>query len=82
MSPTYNFRDIETGTEYSMSMKMDERQKYLDANPDIVQIIALPTLHSGRGLVGKIDNGFRDLLKEMKNQHSKGFWVSTINTDR
>ena len=79
--PTYNFRDVETDTEYSMAMKMEEREPYLEANPGVIQILTPLTLHSGRGLVGKVDRGFRDLLQEMKNQNSKGLWVSSINTD-
>jgi len=79
--PTYNFRDVETGTEFSMQMKMAERELYLESNPGVVQIPTLPALHSGRGMgkAAKPDMGFRDLLKNMKDQNSKGLWVSSIN---
>jgi len=82
MSPTYNFRDVETGTEFSMQMKMAERELYLESNPGVVQIPTLPALHSGRGIgkAAKPEEGFRDLLRNMKNQNSKGLWVSSINT--
>ncbi len=64
-------------------MKISERENYLSENPHVIQIPVPIALHSGRGLGHKkIDDGFRDLLKEMKKKHSCGFSKSTINVDR
>jgi len=60
-------------------MKMSEREKYLKENPDIIQVLTIPALHSGRGRK-KPDQGFRDILREMKKKNSRGLYRSTINT--
>jgi len=76
--PSYNFRDNETGEEFTVFLKMAEREAYMQEH-NCTQIPTLPALHSGRGR-GKPDEGFRDILREMKKKHSKGFSRSTVNT--
>lgn len=76
--PTYNFINTETGEQYSEFMSMSEREKYLKENPHVTQTVAMPPVISGANL--KPDEGFRDLLKEMKKKHSQGITKSTINT--
>jgi len=63
-------------------MKMAERELYLESNPGVVQIPDSIFLHSGRGIgkAAKPDEGFRDILRNIKNENSKGLWVSTVNT--
>jgi hypothetical protein len=39
-----------------------------------------PTGMSIKGVKNKPDNGFRDLLKDMKKKHSQGLSKSAINT--
>lgn len=78
--PTYNFVDTSTKEEFSLPMKMSERENFLIKNPHLQQILTSPVaLHSGRGFQ-KPDEGFRDVLREMKKEKSKGFYRSTINT--
>ena len=77
--PTYQFKNNETGEEYQLSMKISEREEYLKANPHVTQLPCAPLIHSGRGMQ-KPDDGFRDLLREMKKKHSRGISRSTINT--
>jgi len=77
--PTYNFYNTETGEYFSFFLSMSRREKFLKENPHIQQMPSNPALHSGRGR-GKPDEGFRDILREMKKKHSKGFTRSTINT--
>jgi hypothetical protein len=78
--PTYNFYDTKMDKYFQLFMKMSERGEFLKENPDILQ---MPTtgvfMHSGRGMQ-KPEEGFRDLLREMKKKNSKGFYRSTINT--
>jgi len=76
--PTYNFLNNETGEEYKEFMSMSEIEIYLKDNPHITQIIGdSPPIISGSNM--KPDQGFRDLLKEMKKKHSQGISKSTIN---
>jgi len=77
--PTYNFFNTITEEYFSFSLKMSEREKYLKENPFINQVPSNPLIHSGRGL-GKPDEGFRDILRDIKKKHSKGFTRSTVNT--
>lgn len=78
--PTYRFLNNDTGEEFEEFMKISELDPYLESNPNITQLVnGAPMIHSGRGM-GKVDNGFKDLLKEMKKKNSRGITRSTINT--
>jgi hypothetical protein len=78
--PTYKFLNNDTGEEHEDFMSISALGEYLKTNPHITQLVnGAPMISSGRGL-GKPDNGFRDLLKDMKKKHSKGITRSTINT--
>lgn len=79
MCPTYSFINNDTGETYDLFLSLSEREEHLKQNPNITQQICSPALHSGRGM-GKIDNGFRDILKNIKKGNSKGITASTINT--
>ena len=77
--PTYKFRNNETNEEYEHFMSISSMEEYLEKNPHITQLVnGAPLIHSGRGM-GKPDQGFRDLLKDIKKTHSKGISKSTIN---
>lgn len=71
--PTYNFRRISTGEEWSEFLTIAARDE-LVLDPDIVQCPAAPAIVSG--VKRKPDDGFRDVLKKVKSSH----WKSTINT--
>lgn len=78
--PTYRFLNNETGEEFEDFMSISALDVYLKNNPQITQLVnGAPMISSGRG-IGKPDQGFRDLLKDMKKKHSKGTTGSTINT--
>lgn len=78
--PTYKFINNETGEEFEDFMSISALDVYLNENPHLTQLVnGAPMISSGRGL-GKPDQGFRDLLKDMKKKHSKGITRSTINT--
>lgn len=78
--PTYKFLNNETGEEHEDFMSISALDEYLKNNPNIVQLVnGAPMIASGRGM-GKPDQGFRDLLKDMKKKHSGGLTKSTINT--
>ena len=78
--PTYKFLNNETGEEHEDFMSISALDEYLKNNPNIVQLVnGAPMIASGRGM-GKPDQGFRDLMKDMKKKHSGGLTKSTINT--
>jgi hypothetical protein len=77
--PTYRFLNNQTGEEFEDFMSISSMEEYLKTNLHITQLVnGAPLIHSGRGM-GKPDQGFRDLLKDIKKTHSKGFTKSTIN---
>lgn len=78
--PTYKFVNNATGEEFEDFMTISALGEYLNGNPDITQLVnGAPLISSGRGM-GKPDSGFRDILKDMKKNYSKGITKSTINT--
>ena len=78
--PTYRFLNNETGEEFEDFMGISALDVYLNENPNITQLVnGAPLIHSGRGLK-KPDNGFRDLLRNIKKEHSRGMTRSTVNT--
>ena len=78
--PTYKFLNNETGEEFEDFMSISALDQYLKDNPNIVQLVnGAPLIHSGRGLQ-KPDNGFREILREVKKKNSKGISRSTVNT--
>lgn len=78
--PTYRFVNNDTGEEFEDFMTISALDEYLKSNQNITQLVnGAPLIHSGRGL-GKPDNGFRDLLKDIKRRNSRGITRSTVNT--
>ena len=78
--PTYRFLNTQNNEEFEEFMSISALEGYLRDNPHFTQLVnGAPMIASGRGM-GKPDNGFRDLLKDMKKKHSKGITRSTINT--
>lgn len=78
--PTYRFLNNETGEEYEEFMSISALELYLEENKHLTQLVnGAPMIASGRGM-GKPDNGFRDLLKDIKKRNSQGLSRSTINT--
>jgi hypothetical protein len=78
--PTYRFLNNETGEEFEEFMAISALDDYLKGNPNLTQLVnGAPMISSGRG-IGKPDNGFRDLLKDIKKKNSRGISRSTINT--
>lgn len=81
--PTYKFINNSTGVEWEEFMGISEAEEYLKDNPDVSRLVngAPMIVGSAMGVSKtKPDNGFRDLLKDMKKKHSGGFTKSTINT--
>lgn len=69
--PTYTFENTDTGERCDKIMSMAERQEYLDNNPNIKQLILrAPAIGDSVRLgLKKPDEGFRDVLKNVKKHH-------------
>ncbi len=77
--PTYSFRNKDTGEVFDKFMSLSAREQYLTENPNLETVIGAPAIGDLTNNK-KPDNGFRDLLKDMKGKHDKRFTRSTINT--
>lgn len=78
--PTYRFVNNETGEEFEEFMTISALDEYVKENPHLTQLVnGAPMISSGRGMK-KPDQGFRDLLKDIKKKNSRGISRSTINT--
>jgi hypothetical protein len=78
--PTYRFLDNDKGEEYEEFMSISALEIYVQEHPNHTLLInGAPMIHSGRGR-SKPEEGFRDLLKDIKKKHSGGSSKSTINT--
>jgi hypothetical protein len=78
--PTYKFLNNDTGEEFEEFMTISALDEYLKNNSNLTQLVnGAPMIHSGRGMK-KPEDGFRDLLKDMKRKSSGGITKSTINT--
>jgi len=66
--PTYTFRNKTTGEINDTIMTIKERGEFLEANPDVEQLITKPNgFIPGHGM--KPDDGFRDILRNIKASH-------------
>ena len=78
--PTYKFLNTLTKEEFTDFMSISALEGFLKENPHFTQLVhGYPAIVSGRGM-GKPDNSFRDVLKEIKKKNSKGLTKSTVNT--
>jgi len=76
--PTYNLMNTKTKEEFEMFMSYSDLEKYLAENPQVQQQVSAPAIVSG--IATKPDTGFRDVLKRIKRENSRGFKRSTVNT--
>lgn len=64
--PTYSFRNNETGEEYDILMKYDDKVEYLKNHPEIESIITgAPGLVTATGDRTKPPSGFKDVLSRI-----------------
>jgi hypothetical protein len=69
--PTYSFKNINTGEEIEVSMKIADLDAYKEAHPELKQFISKPPSIGDSVRLGlkKPDSGFRDVLKNVKSHH-------------
>lgn len=76
--PTYSFRNRETGEESEVFMSMSALDQYKTDHPELEIIVGSSNIVSSVDI--KPDQGFRDVLKEMKKKYDARWTRSTINT--
>lgn len=77
--PTYLFRNKQTDEQWEDFMGISECEQYLESNPSFELLInGAPMICDPTrvGVKSKPDNGFRDVLRNIKSKH-RG---SNINT--
>jgi len=68
--PTYVLINTETGEEYEeFFLSYTALQEHLAANPSLAQGVHAINIVSGHGSSFKTDNGFKDLLKQIKKNN-------------
>jgi hypothetical protein len=80
--PTYKFLNNTTGEEYEEFMSISALDVYLQENSNVTQLVnGAPSIGDSVRLgLRKPDSSFRDILKNVKKEHSKGLTRSTVNT--
>jgi hypothetical protein len=61
-------------------MKISERDPFLAENPNLEAVVTAPGVSRELTSRMKPDQGFRDVLREIKKKHNKVWTPSTINT--
>jgi hypothetical protein len=77
--PNYSFRNKDTGEEFEIYMSINDLDKYKEDNPHLEQFFGRPFVYGDPNRYGKVtkpDNGFREVLRNVKKRH-RG---SNINT--
>ena len=71
MMPTYTFYDEKSGIEWTESLSIAERTKFLDDNKQIRQVV-VPVAVVGDHVMGvgpKTDGGFEERMSQIANAH-------------
>lgn len=76
--PIYTIMNKDSDEIFEVNMKFTELETYLTNNPSHIQVFNKFPGIGDPARLGKLkpDNGFRDVLKEVKNHHKK----DSINT--
>lgn len=77
--PTYLFRNTKTDEQWEEFMGISECEKYLEDNPFVERLVnGAPMICDPTrvGVRSKPDDGFRDVLRNIKSKHRR----SNINT--
>jgi hypothetical protein len=80
--PTYKFKNNDTREQYEEFMSISALDVYLQENTNVTQLVnGAPAIGDSVRLgLRKPDSSFRDILKNVKKEHSKGMTRSTVNT--
>jgi hypothetical protein len=74
----YTFKNNKTGKVFEKTMKMAEKEPYLEAHPDISLVITAPKIVGGyRSAISQCDDGFNEVLKQIKAGSGKDCTIDT-----
>jgi hypothetical protein len=79
--PNYTFRNKQTGHEWTETLSIAERETFITDNAEYIEqlIISAPALGDSVKLgYIKPDQGFRDVLREIKKSHPLGGGINTF----
>lgn len=76
--PTYTFINTETDEEFDIFLSMTERKEYIEANPHLKQVIRYAP-KVGYNDAKKPDDGFRDILRDIKKGSGMGNNINTFD---
>jgi hypothetical protein len=78
--PTYSFKDTRSQDCWGEYMSIAEKEKFLEDNPNVIQLISSPSIILDSLKLGrkKPDSAFRDKLKEIKKAHPLGGGINTF----
>lgn len=77
--PNYTFKDNNTNEEFTLEMKIAERDEFLEKNSNIEQlIVSAPFISYGTFSVNNVPKGFNNLMKKIKKAN-RGSNISTGN---
>ena len=66
--PIYIFKDKKTNETYEKFLSMSEREKYLNDNPEVIQVPTVPNIVGGVGGI-RNDDGFKEVLSKISEAH-------------
>lgn len=69
--PTYSIKDKATQKIDRMFMSISEMEKYIATHPNKSLVLSCPAIVSGVSGLRKPDEGFRDILRNIKSKHRK-----------
>ena len=70
--PSYTMRNTETDEYFTEVMSIEERNLFLERNPEWTQVLSAPRIVSGvGGVLSKTPDAWKDVLKEMKKNSGR-----------
>ena len=67
--PTYTLKDTKTNSTWDVMCSWDELQETLNAMPELVHVLGMPKIVHERGTNLKVDDGFREVISKVKENH-------------
>ena len=67
--PLYQFKNNETGEEFTKMMKYDDMKSYVEENPHITNIVGAPRIVSGVGTNVRPTDSHREVISKIKDTY-------------
>jgi len=76
--PTYTLRNIKTKKTWDVTCSWNELQSLIESSPNVEKVLSSPKIVGGVGtLHGKVPDGFRDKLNQIKKGSGKDNTIKT-----